>query len=79
MEINACPYCWTDSTLYQQTHSTKLYIAKMGGAHILETEVHACPPYADCSVRDFPTHSAFIINFCPHCGRDLRPKKEGTP
>lgn len=79
MENNACPYCGTDSALYQQTYSTKLYIGRLGGFRILEIETHACPPYADCSIREFPTRSAFIINFCPHCGRDLRLKEEGTP
>lgn len=80
MENNACPCCGALPILYQETWHTKLYIDRLGAATILKTETNYCPPYAGCCGNDGqPRRAAFIINFCPECGRDLRPKKEGTP
>lgn len=79
MKNNPCPYCEKDAAIYQETHHTNLYIEKFGPLHILKTEVNACPPFVECSRRGEEICAAFIINFCPHCGRDLRPRERGTP
>ena len=70
--METCPYCTGVAKLYQETWHTRLYIDKLGRRYILKTETCYCPPYADCSTKDNPRNAAFEINFCPHCGRDLR-------
>lgn len=66
-----CEFCNGKESLYQYTNSTKLFINTFGEARTLVTECKSCPPYADCSMKNVPARSAFIINFCPHCGRPL--------
>lgn len=66
-----CEFCNGKESLYQYTNSTKLFINTFGKARTLVTECRSCPPYADCSMKNVPARSAFIINFCPHCGRPL--------
>lgn len=69
-----CEFCNGKESLYQYTNSTKLFINTFGKARTLVTECRSCPPYADCSMKNVPARSAFIINFCPHCGRPLMPE-----
>lgn len=59
-----CEHCAGTVSLYQQTSSTKLVINTMNGASAL---------YVDCMSNDsaIPDRSAFVIHFCPNCGRDL--------
>lgn len=66
-----CEYCRGKEMLYQYTNATKLYINTFGKARTLVTECIPCPPYSDCSMRGVPSRSAFIIKFCPECGRKL--------
>lgn len=66
-----CSVCGGKTTLYQQTNTTKLFISTFGKAATLVTECMACPPYADCCVKDVSANSAFKIKFCPECGRPL--------
>lgn len=66
-----CEYCNGKTTLYQHTNSTKLFINTFGAAATLVTECIACPPYADCCMKDISANSAFRIKFCPECGRPL--------
>ena len=73
-----CEYCAGEKTLYQHTNNTKLYINTFGQARTIETECTPCPPYAKCSMRDIPARSAFIINYCPHCGRNLTQEVAGN-
>lgn len=67
-----CEYCRGTEAEYQYTHTTKLSINTFGKARTIITENNPCPPYAKCAMKDIPDRSAFPINFCPHCGRDLR-------
>ena len=67
----SCKYCNGKKTLYQHTNSTKLFINTFGAAATLVTECIACPPYADCCMKDISANSAFRIKFCPECGRPL--------
>ena len=66
-----CEYCNGKTTLYQHTNSTKLFMNTFGKAATLVTECVACPPYADCCMKDISANSAFRIKFCPECGRPL--------
>ena len=66
-----CEYCSGRRTEYYHTTNTKLYINTFGNAQVLETECNPCPPYSNCSLRGIPVRSAFIINYCPNCGRKL--------
>lgn len=66
-----CEYCNGKTTLYQRTNSTKLFMNTFGNAATLVTECVACPPYADCCMKDISANSVFRIKFCPECGRPL--------
>lgn len=66
-----CSVCGGKTTLYQQTNTTKLFISTFGKKATLVTECMACPPYADCCMKDISVNSAFKIKFCPECGRPL--------
>lgn len=66
-----CPYCNGVKTEYQHTRHTKLFIDTFGKSQVLTVECNACPPFAKCCSKDLPVRSAFIINYCPNCGRDL--------
>lgn len=68
---HGCQYCSGEFAEYQHSIHTKVYINTIGKAQALITECNACPPYADCSMRGLPVRSAFVINFCPNCGRRL--------
>ena len=66
-----CEYCNGKRSEYQHTVNTKLSINTIGKARTLETDSSVCPPYANCCMKNIPARSAFIINFCPNCGRKL--------
>ena len=67
----SCKVCNGEMTLYQHTNTTKLYMNTFGKAATLVTECNACPPHADCCMKGISANSAFIINYCPECGRPL--------
>lgn len=66
-----CSVCGGKTTLYQQTNTTKPFMNTFGKKATLVTECMACPPYADCCMKDISVNSAFKIKFCPECGRPL--------
>ena len=66
-----CSVCGGKTTLYQQANTTKLFMSTFGKKATLVTECMACPPYADCCMKDISVNSAFKIKFCPECGRPL--------
>ena len=70
-EKPGCEYCSGQMAEYQYTCNTKLYINTFGKARTIETECNPCPPFSRCSMRGIPARSAFIINYCPNCGRNL--------
>lgn len=72
-----CEYCAGEDKLYQYTYNTKLFINTMGMAHAIVTECMPCPPYATCSRKGNPARSAFIIKYCPNCGRELSKEVAG--
>lgn len=74
-ESKPCPFCSGKKTEYQNTHNTKLFLHTFGKKSVLITESTCCPPHSDCSMKDIPARSAFVIKFCPECGRDLRKPK----
>lgn len=67
-----CKHCNGTESEYQHTYSTKISINTFGKARTILIECNPCPPYANCGMKGIPARSAFIINFCPECGRDLR-------
>ena len=71
-----CQYCKGKSALYQHTNHTRLYINTFGKARTLVTECIPCPPFANCCLKNNSARSAFIIKFCPECGRKLEVQDE---
>lgn len=67
-----CEFCNGGKTLYQHTVTTKLYMNTFGKARTLVTECTPCPPYAKCCLKGDSCNSAFLINYCPECGRPLK-------
>lgn len=67
-----CEYCSGKFAEYQHTVNTRLAISTFGKARTIETECNPCPPYANCSMKGVPVRSAFLINYCPNCGRNLK-------
>lgn len=68
---SGCEYCSGRFAEYQHTVNTKLYINTFGRARTIETECNPCPPFSQCCMKGIPARSAFIINYCPNCGRNL--------
>lgn len=73
---NGCEYCNGRKAEIAHTHTTKLKMNTFGKARTLVTECDPCPPYSDCCMKHIPANSAFIIKFCPMCGRKLDMPKE---
>ena len=65
-------------TPYQDTFRTKLFIGDLPWAgKALFVRSYYCPTYGDIYCNR-PRMDSFQINFCPHCGRDLREdRKDG--
>jgi predicted RNA-binding Zn-ribbon protein involved in translation (DUF1610 family) len=79
-ELLPCPFCSGEKVLYQETTHTKLYLDTFGESRVLITECNPYPPYANCCMKGLSANSAFIIKYCPECGRDLNtrtPKERG--
>lgn len=78
---HAVPYEETGRILtpYQETHRTKLYIGDLPWAGKgLFVRSHYCPSFYGTDYCNRPRMDSFQINFCPHCGRDLRgDRKDG--
>lgn len=72
MTSQDCKYCNGEKVEIDHTHNTRLYMNTFGQARTLLTECNPCPPYANCCMKDIPANSAFIINYCPKCGRSLK-------
>lgn len=72
-----CEYCAGEEKLYQYTCNTKLFINTFSLACTIVTECNPCPPYSKCSMRGIPARSAFLINYCPNCGRKLSKEVAG--
>lgn len=73
-EKHAVPYEKNGQMLtpYQETFRTKLFIGDLPWAgKTLFVRSYYCPTYGD-SYCNGPRMDSFQINFCPHCGRDLR-------
>lgn len=73
---HGCEYCSGKRVEYQHTVNTKLYISTLGKAMVLEVECNSCPPYADCCMKGIHNRSAFVINYCPNCGKKMDGKEE---
>ena len=72
--MDGCQYCKNEeeNVLYQTNRYADLYMGSFGRNRILMVETNkTCPPYADCTRKGEKIRVAFIINFCPHCGRKL--------
>ena len=75
-----CEFCDGTLALYAETNTTKLYINTKNGARAIytSTKPSTCPENALCALKGVENNSAFIINFCPNCGRDLRKSQDFT-
>lgn len=70
-----CQYCDGKFAEYQRTCCMTLSMGTFGKNRTLEVTAYRCPPFVDCSMKH-PFKSAFIINYCPHCGRKLKEDEE---
>lgn len=68
-----CDICGGGKNLYQTTATTKLFMDRLGDRRTLVVECMACPPYAKCSRNGRAIASAFLLDYCPCCGRPLTP------
>ena len=75
-EWEPCDFCNGEKTLYQETIYTKMFINTFGNKTVIEIECNRCPPYSRCSMKDIPVRSAFIIDYCPNCGRPFTKEAE---
>lgn len=71
-----CEYCegWKEhATFYQTGRYCDLYIGKFLGHPGLGVGNlrKGCPPYADCSAKNWAPNQVFAINYCPECGEKL--------
>ena len=66
-----CQYCDGKFAEYQRTYCVSLSIGTFGKNRTLEVSACRCPPFVDCAFKNSPANSAFIINYCPNCGRKL--------
>ncbi|EGC03097.1 hypothetical protein [Ruminococcus albus] len=75
-----CKYCKGGSVMLGKTTDTKLFIdtGTEGKSRTLVTECTPCPDNANCGLRGVPARAAFLINYCPMCGRNLRTKTSET-
>lgn len=71
-----CAVCYGGKQGYRHTLHTTLFVDTFGKKRVLLVESSGCPPFAECALKDKPLRSAFAINFCPECGRDLRKETE---
>ena len=79
VEVNdTCEFCKGGMVQIGQTHDTKLFVntGESGKARVLSVECVPCPDNALCGLKNVPTRTSFLINFCPMCGRDLRIRTE---
>lgn len=66
-----CQYCDGKFAEYQRTYCMTLSMGTFGKNRTLEVSACRCPPFVDCAFKNSPANSAFIINYCPNCGRKL--------
>ncbi len=68
-----CSFCKGGKVMIGETTETKIFIntGESGQVRTLETECVPCPNNAECSLKNVPTRAAFLIEFCPICGRKL--------
>lgn len=67
----ACKYCNRQLAEIGHTHTTRLEMNTFGGAQTLVAVCDPCPDHAQCAMKHIASRSAFIINYCPMCGRKL--------
>lgn len=69
-----CPVCVTDGSapVYQSTRTMEISVNCSNGASALVVESDKfCPTNSNCGMKNVPVRSAFIIKYCPECGRKL--------
>ena len=79
-----CEYCQhlfeTDEpteTLYQTGTYNDLLISRFDNKSILLVKnKKQCPAFAKCSAKNIAPKTAFVIHFCPECGRKLDGKED---
>lgn len=70
-ETEPCQYCGGKRVEIGHSHSTALFMDTFGKKQTLETECDPCPDYSQCCMKHIPARTAFLIHFCPMCGRKL--------
>lgn len=60
---NGCEFCTNGLKLYQETAGSKIFINCSKGARALYVDTQS-------------VNTAYVINYCPNCGRDLRNSQE---
>lgn len=66
-----CNYCGGKRVELGHSHSTTLFMDTIGKKQTLETECDPCPDYSQCGMKHVPARTAFLIHYCPMCGRKL--------
>lgn len=68
-----CKFCSGKKVKYQENRYVNLYIDTFGKHKVLliEDKKTDCPSNASCGMKNITLNSAFIIDYCPNCGRKL--------
>ena len=67
---DGCEFCNGEAS--HTSGYADISVSELGKYEVLKVACNPCPPYTDCALKEImPINSAFIINYCPICGKRL--------
>lgn len=74
----SCKYCTGHkSSLYLESKYLDIEFNLVNDAKaIYVTSKNMCPSTANCGFKNTPIRGLFLVNYCPHCGRNLNKKRK---